>query len=452
MAESHEHHAKDAKNEEKKDDKKEEKKDMKKLIKKEVQTHGEPVHEHKHGEPAHEHKHEEPAHEHKHGEPVHEHKHGEPAHEHKHGEPAHEHKHGEPAHEHKHGEPVHEHKHGEPVHEHKHGEPAHEHKHGEPAHEHKHGEPAHEHKHGEPAHEHKHGEPVHEHEHGEPVHEHKHGEPAHEHEHKPVEAVKKIEAPAPKKPVAAPSGRTAKDLADEIDKELSAGQFKAVEGDKGAKGAEKATGPTEVPAPGSRHPVPDRKAEPEVEIIEEEPETKKEEKGDKAEEGPKESTKEEAKEKKKGKKGGKLKGRKKKKKEYRAQPKPEISADVIKAMQLRRVLKDKTPNFIRQEAYNYGRLGQNWRKPRGKHSKLRHHISYRINVASIGYGGPNAAKGLHPSGFREVLVHHPLDLDGVDPKKEAARVAHGVGKNKRRMIQMRAERMGIRILNEIDTS
>ena len=129
-------------------------------------------------------------------------------------------------------------------------------------------------------------------------------------------------------------------------------------------------------------------------------------------------------------------------------PKPELSPETVRAMALRKVLKDKTPNFIRQESYNYGRLGQSWRAPKGTHSKLRHHISYRINVVSIGYGGPNASKGLHPSGFREVLVHHARELDGVDPKKEAARIAHGVGMRKREMIERRAERMGIRVLNE----
>jgi len=143
------------------------------------------------------------------------------------------------------------------------------------------------------------------------------------------------------------------------------------------------------------------------------------------------------------------KPKKKKGKERKPHIKPELSAEVVKAMALRKELKDKTPNFIRQESYNYGRLGTSWRRPRGTHSKLRHHIKYRINVVSIGYGGPNASKGLHPSGFREVLVHHPLDLDRVDPKTQAARIAHGVGVRKRVMIEQRAQRKGIRVLNEM---
>jgi large subunit ribosomal protein L32e len=141
--------------------------------------------------------------------------------------------------------------------------------------------------------------------------------------------------------------------------------------------------------------------------------------------------------------------KKKGKKERRPRIRPELSAEVVKALALRKELKDKTPHFIRQEAYNYGRLDKNWRRPRGTHSKLRHHINYRINVVSIGYGGPNASKGMHPSGFREVLVHHPLELDRVDPKTQAARIAHGVGVRKRTMIEQRAQRKGIRVLNEM---
>jgi len=139
----------------------------------------------------------------------------------------------------------------------------------------------------------------------------------------------------------------------------------------------------------------------------------------------------------------------KKREKHKARQKPEITPEIRRALEHRRVLKDRTPYFIRQESYNYGRLGDSWRRPRGTHSKLRHHFKARINVVSIGYGGPNACKGLHPSGFKEVLIHHPRELDKVNPKIEAARVAHGVGSRKREMIEKRADRMGIRILNKM---
>lgn len=194
--------------------------------------------------------------------------------------------------------------------------------------------------------------------------------------------------------------------------------------------------PVEEPAPG-----PTGEAEPSGEADEVEAEILE----DKEEGEEKEEKKAEKDRKKGGKAGKKKKGRKK----AAERIKPVLPEGVVMAMALRRKLKDKTPRFIRQDAYNYRRLSRNWRRPKGTHSKLRHHIRYRINVVSIGYGGPRASRGLHPSGFAEVLVNNPLDLDRVEPKTMAARIARGVGKRKRRMIEQRAERKGIRILNEL---
>lgn len=132
---------------------------------------------------------------------------------------------------------------------------------------------------------------------------------------------------------------------------------------------------------------------------------------------------------------------------HQAKQKPKIDERVRRLLELRARLKRRKPRFIRQEAYNYARLGEKWRRPRGTHSKMRHHMGYRINVVSIGYGGPAGSRGLHPSGFREVLVHNPRELDRVVPETEAVRIAHSVGKNKRMMIMRRASRMGIRVLN-----
>lgn len=118
-----------------------------------------------------------------------------------------------------------------------------------------------------------------------------------------------------------------------------------------------------------------------------------------------------------------------------------------KLLQLRRSIADRRPAFRRQEWFRYKRLGAAWRKPQGRHSKLRRHLGYRPNVVSIGYRGPRAVRGLHPSGFREVLVHNPRDLDGVDPKVEAVRIASRVGMRKRLEIQAVADEKGIRVLN-----
>ena len=74
-------------------------------------------------------------------------------------------------------------------------------------------------------------------------------------------------------------------------------------------------------------------------------------------------------------------------------------------------------------------------------------MGYRVNVVSIGYGAPAEARNLHPSGFKEVMVYNPTDLEKIDPKVQAARIGHSVGTRKRVAIEAKAEELGIRVLN-----
>jgi large subunit ribosomal protein L32e len=66
---------------------------------------------------------------------------------------------------------------------------------------------------------------------------------------------------------------------------------------------------------------------------------------------------------------------------------------------------------------------------------------------SVGYRTPKAVRGLHPSGYEEVLIHSPGELEGIDPNRQAIRVAHTVGKRKRIVILERARELGITVLN-----
>jgi hypothetical protein len=65
----------------------------------------------------------------------------------------------------------------------------------------------------------------------------------------------------------------------------------------------------------------------------------------------------------------------------------------------------------------------------------------------IGYSRPKSTRGRHPSGLTEVIVWRPKDLQVVDPKTQAARIAHTVGENKRVQIIEEAKKANIRILN-----
>jgi large subunit ribosomal protein L32e len=68
-------------------------------------------------------------------------------------------------------------------------------------------------------------------------------------------------------------------------------------------------------------------------------------------------------------------------------------------------------------------------------------------TVNVGYRGPKATRGLHPSGYKEVLVYNTGDLKKIDPKTQAARIAHTVGKRKRAKILVEARKKKITILN-----
>ncbi|MCK5562868.1 50S ribosomal protein L32e [Candidatus Bathyarchaeota archaeon] len=118
-----------------------------------------------------------------------------------------------------------------------------------------------------------------------------------------------------------------------------------------------------------------------------------------------------------------------------------------RALALRKRLKSKKPKFRRQESWRYKRVSEIWRKPRGMDSKMRRKKKGWPKSVEIGYRGPKAARGLHPSGYIEVLIHTVDDVEKVNPKTQAIRIAHTVGARKRIEITARAGEMDIHVLN-----
>jgi len=127
--------------------------------------------------------------------------------------------------------------------------------------------------------------------------------------------------------------------------------------------------------------------------------------------------------------------------------KPKLSDEEKRLLRIRNNLNRVRPWFRRHYLFRYKRLGYHWIRPKGKHSKMREHKGYRPPVVDSGYRGPRKVRGLHPSGFREVLVHNVKELEKIDPEREAARIASRVGVKKRMEIEKRAEELNIRILN-----
>lgn len=103
--------------------------------------------------------------------------------------------------------------------------------------------------------------------------------------------------------------------------------------------------------------------------------------------------------------------------------------------------------FKRQNSHKFKRVPESWRRPRGKHSQIRLKQKHAPKMPSVGYRTPEAVRGLHPSGYEDVLVHNPDDLDGLDSDEHAVRIASGVGGRKREAIAEKAHDMGLKLLN-----
>lgn len=134
---------------------------------------------------------------------------------------------------------------------------------------------------------------------------------------------------------------------------------------------------------------------------------------------------------------------------YVVKNKPELSAETTDALAKRAMISGRRPAFKRQEWFRYSKLGENWRKPKGIHSKMKRGLKRRPPMVEVGYRGPAEVRGLHPSGFEEVLVYNVDGLEGIDPKKQAVRIGGTVGTKKRIAIEDRADELGIRVLNRM---
>ncbi len=118
-------------------------------------------------------------------------------------------------------------------------------------------------------------------------------------------------------------------------------------------------------------------------------------------------------------------------------------------IKLREEIKRRKPKFVRYLSKRYKKLRRSgYRRPKGRHNKMRLRIFGKPRLVSVSYGVPKEVRGLHPSGYEEILVHNIKELESADPKKQAVRIASSVGTKKKIELLRRAEELGIVVLNQ----
>lgn len=84
-----------------------------------------------------------------------------------------------------------------------------------------------------------------------------------------------------------------------------------------------------------------------------------------------------------------------------------------------------------------------WRFPRGL--DVNHELSEGFNPRG-GYRTPREIRGVHPSGYMEVIVKNSEELQRI-PENHAARVVSGMGRKKKLALVDKAIELGIKVLN-----
>ena len=108
---------------------------------------------------------------------------------------------------------------------------------------------------------------------------------------------------------------------------------------------------------------------------------------------------------------------------------------------------DKGAVFKRDGYGKKRQLSDSWRKPRGQHNKQREQRKAKGSLPKPGFGSPIAVRGMHPSGFFEVLISSVKELEGIDPKTHAVRIGATVGDRTRVGLQEKAFGAGFKVLN-----
>ncbi len=122
-------------------------------------------------------------------------------------------------------------------------------------------------------------------------------------------------------------------------------------------------------------------------------------------------------------------------------------ADIKQLLKLKKTLNKKRPKFKREGYRTRKRLGDEWRKPRGRHSKMRHGFAGHRKKVMPGFRTNNLVRGLHSSGLIPVVIHSLKHVSLLNKNSHGAIIGSSVGNKKRLLLIETLKKQGISILN-----
>lgn len=118
-----------------------------------------------------------------------------------------------------------------------------------------------------------------------------------------------------------------------------------------------------------------------------------------------------------------------------------------KLLDIRKKLRKKRPSFHREDSHKVIKIKPKWRRPTGRHSKVRHQLRGYVKRVEPGYRSPVLIRGTNKSGLFPVIINNIKELNKVNKEKQGIVIASTVGKKKKVLILKQAKELGINVLN-----
>jgi len=115
-----------------------------------------------------------------------------------------------------------------------------------------------------------------------------------------------------------------------------------------------------------------------------------------------------------------------------------------------RAIRHGRPKFRRQDSTYRNKVADDfWRKPRGRHSKMRNEEAGKKAIVKVGYGSPKEIKYLHVSGLEFARVENLAQLGKVT-KSQIVLLSGTVGNKNRLAILKAGKEKGLKFANITD--
>ncbi len=126
--------------------------------------------------------------------------------------------------------------------------------------------------------------------------------------------------------------------------------------------------------------------------------------------------------------------------------------EISKLVELKKKLKRKKPNFIREGSQNRVRIGKKWRKPRGLQSKMRHEFAGHRQKVKVGFGSPDLIRGFDKEGFKLINIETFAELEKLNPKIHKIIINSKLGNKKRILLLEKSVEKGFKVYGRKDPS